>query len=259
MRTGQGKGKIIMSKATPRPFMAELQRAQRAQSGLAGAVGGALPVAALHAPAATALPAPTGTVDHSEVLAAIDLLGSKLDRFLTQDSGKIDQIQVEIADIAGRIKATKLEMAQLRHPLAQEDKFAEASEQLSAVVRATEGATQVIIAAAEEIEDVINEVRSQLPDGYQNSRLKDLNDVVLRIFEACNFQDLTGQRITKVVQALSFIEERVEAMMGVWNQREFETLPLPPSLHKVDSGLELEGPARMPDTVSQADIDALFD
>jgi chemotaxis regulatin CheY-phosphate phosphatase CheZ len=45
-----------------------------------------------------------------------------------------------------------------------------------------------------------------------------MNEAVVKIFEACNFQDLTGQRITKVVRALSFIEERVEAMMGVWNK-----------------------------------------
>lgn len=56
-----------------------------------------------------------------------------------------------------------------------------------------------------------------------------MNEMIVRIFEACNFQDLTGQRITKVVRALSFIEERVDAMMGVWHKREFETMPLPPA------------------------------
>lgn len=197
--------------------------------------------------------------DNSEVMAAINALGNKLDRFLTVDHTHIEQIQVEISDIAGRIKATKVEMAALRHPLAHEDKFQEASQQLGAVVRATEAATNNIMAAAEEIEDIVSEVRSQLPEGYQNSRLKDLNDLTLRIFESCNFQDLTGQRITKVVHALSFIEERIDSMMSVWNQKEFEALPLPPSIDKVDDGLALHGPVEGKESVSQADIDALFD
>jgi chemotaxis protein CheZ len=83
----------------------------------------------------------------------------------------------------------------------------------------------------------------------------------VKIFEACNFQDLTGQRITKVVRALSFIEERVEAMMGVWNKREFETMPLPPGMAAKDGDLDLHGPNKVDQSkgmISQADIDALF-
>lgn len=246
-----------MTRGPQRPFMAELQMANRAQPlrpGQPAAIRPGVDAVALSAPVA---PAP-GT-DQQAVLNAIGALGAKLDRFLTQDHSFIEQMQVEISDIAGRIKATKVEMAQLRHPLAQEDKFLEASEQLTAVVKSTEHATNTIIGAAEEIEEIVNEVRAQLPEGYQNSRLKDLNEVTLRIFEACNFQDLTGQRITKVVQALTFIEQRVEAMMGVWNKKEFEALPLPPTTDRKDGDLQLHGPAKPAETISQSDIDALFD
>lgn len=241
---------------TPRrPFMAEIQMAKKApnRGGDAAAASGAAlpppPLAPVHV-----------EMDNSEVMAAIGALGAKLDRFLSVDHTQIEKIQIEISDIAGRIKATKVEMAALRHPLSNQDTFMEASEQLSAVVRATEAATNSIITAAEEIEDIVNEVRSQLPEGYQNSRLKDLNDVTLRIFEACNFQDLTGQRITKVVQALAFIEERIDGMMSVWNTKEFEAMPLPPDISKHDDGLALHGPQEgKTASISQADIDALFD
>ena len=246
-----------MVQARQRPFMAEIQRARKG-------VGSPSALATADDHAALLPPPPAAPVevqlDNTEVITAIHALGTKLDRFLSVDHTQIEQIQVEISDIAGRIKATKVEMAALRHPLANEDKFQEASEQLSAVVRATEGATNAIIGAVEEIEDIVSEVRSQLPEGYQNSRLKDLNEVTLRIFEACNFQDLTGQRITKVVQALAFIEQRIDSMMSVWNQKEFEALPLPPSIAKTDSGLALHGPTEESSSrVSQADIDALFD
>jgi chemotaxis protein CheZ len=244
---------MLMVQLRQRPFMAEIQRAKRnGHAEPAPPPNGVTPAAALPAPMTVAL-------NNDEVLSAISALGHKLDRFLSTDHTQIEKIQIEISDIAGRIQATKVEMAALRHPLSNEDKFHEASEQLGAVVRATEEATNQIMAATEEIEDIVNEVRAQLPEGYQNSRLKDLNELTLRIFESCNFQDLTGQRITKVVQALSFIEQRIEGMMSVWNQKEFEALPLPPNLARKDAGLDLHGPAEGKGNVSQADIDALFD
>ena len=243
-------------KQMQKPFMAELQKAKRNGNAMPGKAGEA--VAAIAA-AAPALAGPM-SVDNSEVLTAINELGAKLDRFLTMDSAQIDQIQTEVADISGRIKATKVEMAALRHPLAGEDKFVQASQELSAVVSATEAATNTIMACAEEMEEIVHELRSSIPEGYQHDRVNDLQEVIVRIYEACNFQDLTGQRITKVVRALSFIEERIEAMMGLWNRREFEAMPLPPTVTKLDGDLELHGPAPSEDAgnISQADIDALF-
>lgn len=248
-----------------KPFTAELQKAKRNGRDFATFAERQQiaheTVAGLGAVAAgmTVAPPPVA-VDNGEVLRAIAELSGKLDRFLAMDKEQIELIQVEIADISGRIKATKVEMAALRHPLAGEDKFAQASEELSAVVSSTEEATNIIMAATEELEEIVQEVRAQLPDGYQSSRINDMNDLIVRIFEACNFQDLTGQRITKVVRALSFIEERVDAMMGVWNRREFEAMPLPPSVVHRDNDLELHGPAEhgVDGNFSQADIDALF-
>jgi len=204
--------------------------------------------------------------DNREVLQAIAALEAKIDRVLVTEQTDIAQIQVEVADISGRIKATKVEIAALRHPLAGEDKFHLASQELDAVVKATEIATNAIIACAEELEEIIHELRAQVPEGYQASRIHDMNEVVVRIYEACNFQDLTGQRINKVVRALAFIEQRVESMMSVWHKSDLATLPLPPSIIRDDQGLALTGPAPLEslaataaDNISQADIDALFD
>lgn len=239
-----------------KPFMAELQKARRTGNPYQAVVDDATVLA----PALASLPSGPVTVDNSEVIRAISDLGAKLDRFLTMDAQQIDQIQVEIADISGRIKATKVEMAAIRHPLAGDDKFQQASQELSAVVSATEAATNTIMACAEELEEVVHELKSSLPEGYHADRVNDMNDVIVRIYEACNFQDLTGQRITKVVRALSFIEERVDAMMSHWNKREFEAMPLPPTVTKMDETLELHGPADHQEmgNISQADIDALF-
>ncbi|WP_245986321.1 protein phosphatase CheZ [Azospirillum thermophilum] len=243
-----------------KPYMAELQKARKAGNPYKPALAeGGAPGAAAGAVVA-ALPVQPVVADNSEVLKAIGDLGAKLDRFLTMDAAQIDHIQVEIADISGRIKATKVEMAAIRHPLAGDDKFQQASQELNAVVSATEAATNTIMACAEEMEEIVQELRSSLPEGYHSDRVNDMVDVIVRIYEACNFQDLTGQRITKVVRALSFIEERVDAMMGLWNKREFEAMPLPPEVTKKDEELDLHGPANVTDSgnISQADIDALF-
>ena len=106
-----------------KPFMAEIQKAKRN--------GKAVPGTADGAPVPVALPTGPLNVDNREVMKAIGELGEKLDRFLTMDSQQIDHIQTEIADISGRIKATKVEMAALRHPLAGEDKFEQASQELT--------------------------------------------------------------------------------------------------------------------------------
>jgi chemotaxis protein CheZ len=243
-----------MARSPRKLFMAELQHLKRGP-------GPGAPVPDSADPAALPAPPVTVSVDQGEVLKAIADLGSRLDRFLSTDHTEIERIQVDIADISGRIKATKAEMAALRHPLANEDKFHQASAELNAVVTATEHATNAIMATAEAMEEIIHELRAQLPEGYQSSRVNDMNELVVRIYEACNFQDLTGQRITKVVRALTFIEERVDAMMGVWHRKEFETMPLPPGTAHRDGDLELHGPNDAnPKTgmISQDDIDKLF-
>jgi len=249
--------------ASTKRFMAELQLAARRE--------GRMPALAVDARLEASEPPPPPApvvvaADNREVLQAIAALEAKIDRVLVTEQTDIAQIQVEVADNSGRIKATKVEIAALRHPLAGEDKFHLASQELDAVVKATEIATNAIIACAEELEEIIHELRAQVPEGYQASRIHDMNEVVVRIYEACNFQDLTGQRINKVVRALAFIEQRVESMMSVWHKSDLATLPLPPSIIRDDQGLALTGPAPLEslaataaDNISQADIDALFD
>ena len=239
----------------PKRFMAEIQlAARRTGPGAQGGGPAALPGTA------------TAATDNSEVLRAIAVIEAKLDRVLAVEQTDIAKIQMEITDISGRIKATKVEIAALRHPLSSEDKFQLASEELGAVVKATENATNTIMTCAEELEDIVRELRAQTRDGYQTSRMNDMHEVIVRIYEACNFQDLTGQRINKVVRALAFIEERVESMLSVWHKGDLATMPLPPSIIKADNGLALTGPAPAdPDhaahqeNISPSDIDALFD
>ena len=53
-------------------------------------------------------------------------------------------------------------------------------------------------------------------DATSENYVESINDACMRIFEACSFQDITGQRITKVVSTLTYIEERLHGLQDAW-------------------------------------------
>lgn len=80
-----------------------------------------------------------------------------------------------------------------------------AHDELDAVVAATEKATNEILGATEEIQKIAKE----LPDEQR----KQIMEQATLIFEASNFQDITGQRITKVVSTLKKVEDHITQML----------------------------------------------
>jgi chemotaxis protein CheZ len=124
------------------------------------------------------------------------------------------------------------------------------ADELAAVVTDTEQATQKVLAAAEEIDQVANNLSATLKDKIEQGMAQDILDLVLQIFEACNFQDLAGQRITKVMAMLDAIEQQVARVV-----EEFKNAaPRRAGAH------DLHGPRLDLDHghVAQYDIDAMF-
>jgi chemotaxis protein CheZ len=176
------------------------------------------------------------------------------------DQATLDKVRNEVEQIAARITLTKQEIASLKHPLAKEDKLTSASCELSAVVKATEEATTAIMQTAEHLDEIVREITTQVTDAYVISRLNEMSEHITKLFEACSFQDLTGQRITKVVKTLDYIEERVETMQVIWGRKDIEKIPVPENdLVRKDDGLSLHGPSDAAQgAISQDDIDKLF-
>ena len=86
-------------------------------------------------------------------------------------------------------------------------------------------------------------------------------DRTVTLYEACNFQDLTGQRITKIVGVLKFIEERLDRVIAAWGDLEaFRGLVEQENEGRAEDRALLNGPKLEDDAghVSQHDIDALF-
>jgi chemotaxis regulatin CheY-phosphate phosphatase CheZ len=108
-----------------------------------------------------------------------------------------------------------------------------------------------LIAGAIGGEQLANNLAAALSGKFEQGLAKDIQDLVIKIFEACNFQDLTGQRIAKVMATLNFVEDHVTRVL-----EEIKN----PSAARRDGAQYLHGPRLDNDSghVSQADIDEMF-
>ena len=158
-------------------------------------------------------------------------------------------------------RAWKWEIAALRYNGKDADRISDVTHELDAVVGDTEKATETILENCESIEKLVETLELQASSPEERATIEDVGAQVIGIYEACNFQDITGQRISKVVAALMFIEERVTRMMEIWGGTDiFAAIPLPEVQAKSEEDLLLNGPAREDaESATQADIDALFD
>lgn len=110
----------------------------------------------------------------------------------------------ELEALVRYIHSAKQEIAALCPDEIREKHIRGATDELDAIVGHTEAATGAILDAAEKIEKIASTL--DIDPAMQ------LAEEVTRIYEACNFQDITGQRIGKVVGALKNIEARLEAL-----------------------------------------------
>jgi len=133
-------------------------------------------------------------------------------------------------------------------------------DELDAVVLGTESATNQILTAIEQVEADATMLANTLVGDEALCAVR-IQEKVLSIYEACNFQDITGQRITKVVEALRFVSERTERMIEIWGGMDsFEGVETESIDQREGDDLLKNGPSlgTDEDIASQDDIDALF-
>lgn len=175
-------------------------------------------------------------MQHSETL--VGLLHSfymKLDTRRSQDfqaiADSIAQARAEISD------------------LNPNGAFSNAGAELAAITQDTESATNTIMTAAET-------VMALDPADPQLAGL--ITDEVMKMFEACAFQDITGQRISKIIRLLNQIEARVADLAAVVGLGEEVAAAELTAAEIRARNLLLNGPALDGPETNQADIDALF-
>ncbi len=173
-----------------------------------------------------------------------------------------EKLKVELDLIHDAINRTKREIATLHGKSFDGGEMAKVNGELGAVVGGTEQATQQILEAAESIDQAASAL-SKVDSVDQQKRLADdIQERVISIFEACNFQDLTGQRISKVMNTMKFIEQHINAMMDIWGGVDAIKAHATPIVDTRDEDAKLlNGPKLNGDVghASQDDIDALFD
>src|SRR5712691_2534520 len=158
----------------------------------------------------------------TEIMALRALIAPRPQATRPQLEGSVDQIakahefKSELDLIADAIRRTKQEMGGLEESAFIGPQMARVGRELDAVVTGTEQATQNILKAAEDIDQIASTMSSLLKGEYAQGLAQDMRDHVVKIFEACNFQDLTGQRISKVVTTLKFIENHIIRMQDIW-------------------------------------------
>ncbi len=169
-------------------------------------------------------------------------------------------IRVEIAQMVRSVAKAKNEIAAIKHPMADDDRVKTASNELDAIVAATESATQRILHANEQIENLVREITNfHADDTDVTERSEAIANHIIEVLEACNFQDITGQRIQKVVNTLRFIEERILALINIWGVEAFTDLPVPDSGDGLTEDEQLMNGPQISGGITQDEIDKLFD
>jgi chemotaxis protein CheZ len=178
---------------------------------------------AFAAPAAASNPALSGAAT-GRLASELNLIANRLAGSEAGDGGAADGETVPLSRMAG---------------------------ELLAVTSGTEQATQNILAAAEQIDQLANNLSAALKGKIEQDLAQDIRDLVIRIFEACNFQDLIGQRVSKVMTTMKFVEEHISSVLD-----EIKNMSVPGEGAQYLHGPRLDGDSGH---ASQIDIDAIFD
>lgn len=123
----------------------------------------------------------------------------------------------ELGLIRAAVERTRAEMTGLGDDAERSEQIARAYRELDAIVGGTERATQSILRAAEDIGQSANKLSASVMCDHEQGLTHDIQNRVVQIFEAYNFQDLTGQRVAYVLATLKFVEQRVARLQAIWH------------------------------------------
>jgi chemotaxis protein CheZ len=189
--------------------------------------------------------------DPSDIASAVESVMATVEGDLSAVNLKL---YAEIEALAHYIDGAKAEIAEIRPDEIRDEHLPAATDELEQIVGATENATNQILESVEAVEEVAEQLEGE--------NAEKVTTAVTNIYEACSFQDITGQRITKVVKTLQQIETKVEALLAAFGEevareRRRHASSDETSPEDQDKAL-MNGPAAAGEGISQDDIDALL-
>lgn len=185
----------------------------------------------------------------ADVVSLAEITAQSLQAFFeSMDSA----IYRELREIADYILETKREIGALQVNELKESRIPAAGLELSAIVSATEKATNAIMECAETV------MGADASDPAAYKALVD--DRMMVIFEACSFQDITGQRIAKVVDTLQYIETRVSRFAAAVRAKDVGAVLTEAERAREErrKKLLLHGPQHEAEAIKQRDVDSLL-
>ena len=175
----------------------------------------------------------------------------------------------ELGELAKFINQAKKELTDVATADVAMSHLPNATNQLDAIVAMTEQATSQIMDECDRLTMFHNDFRERLvnmdpplhPDAMAgvDDALNNAQTSITKVYEACNFQDITSQRIQKVVKALHEIERQVLRMVVVFGLQEREgELDAQTKAELQEDAMLLNGPALAGQGLEQDDIDAIL-
>ena len=171
----------------------------------------------------------------------------------TTHDDEMDKVAVELRELLQFINAAKNELTGIQAKSLSNRDIPDAGVQLDAVVAATEDAAGTIMDAAEAIDTLAEETEDEVSTK--------LGEIALNLFQASSFQDLTGQRISKVAKTLTHLEDRLNALADAIGDDYIEPeedMAVDEEGVAVDDTDLLHGPQLEGEGNTQAEIDALL-
>ncbi len=181
------------------------------------------------------------------------LVGELMAGLQREDEAEHARLVKEIRDLVSFIERAKSEILAMRPRTMASARLPKAREQIDAVVSHTEEAASTIMDAAEELGEI-----AEKADGDWAQKVQDIS---VRLFEASSFQDLTGQRLTKVLAVLNEVESRLASLaeiIGDEHVAEEEEAALDEQGEVVNEEALTHGPQLAGQGHSQDEIDALL-
>lgn len=172
----------------------------------------------------------------------------------SQPASTESHLRHDLIEMSEAIAQTRKEIASMRPADQDDSKFSSATEELDAIVESTEKATSAILEAAEDVQETAWLLREQ---GVDETSCDKLDARATDIYTACSFQDLTGQRTSKVVQVLSYLEKRVYAMIDIWGLDDIKIRDSKIDDDRPDAHL-LNGPALRGEGIDQDEVDEML-
>jgi len=187
-----------------------------------------------------------------QVIQIINSVISKVDK--TDDVSRSSMFE-EMKELQVIIDDARQEIGRIGPGDINDKHIPTATDELDAVVEATATATGKIMDACENIMERAGTVGGDQGDA--------ITAEVMKIFEACSFQDITGQRITKTVRTLKEIENKVDRIVTAMSNNIPDTPANSEAESEEDSSAQgdealLNGPQMAGDAITQDEIDKLL-